>query len=393
VAPTKGTATWAWACCCCCCCLRNLTVLVERVRALLIARPALGAVTLASLALAFLSVLPDLVLGGVSLPLPVPGPLLRSLSAFRANGRFVWPLMYLTVLIGVVSARRVLPRAGTALVVVAVLLQVIDLQPVFSYVSGQTDEALAGRPRYQAELATALRGPGVDAVDVVPAYPHPPTVPWREIGFAAQSAGLPLTSLGYFNRYDVAELVRLREQGTARLRAHELRADTVYVVEQSLYDRFLEEWAGAVVLVRMDGWLAVRRADAVPGLVPAPAVATGTTPVRLRAATGFSSRETDPTGRSGYWLTSPRGELKVTGQPSSRVSVSLTPVAAPCGPLSGTVGGASLIAGRRTTVGVRLGPDGAGSLPVTAQNSPCRLAGDARTLFLLVYDPVASTAR
>lgn len=354
-------------------------------------RPALGALALATLSLAYLSVLPEMAVGSLSLNPPVPARALDALAAFRGNGRFMWPLMYLAVLLAVLAAPRVLRRGSTGLVAAAVLLQLLDLAPVYRYVSQQVDDALAAEPRFQQELAAVLQAPGVDEVEVIPAYPHPPTVPWREIGLAAHTAGLPLRSLGYFNRYDVERLIRVREQGTDRLRNRALRTDTVYVVSRPLYVQFLGPGAGATVLLQMDDWLVVRAATAVPGTpdVFGPQAAAAAAPVSIGPAGGFSARETDATGRSGYWMTAPRGELKVTGTPSSLIDVSLTLVPTPCGPVSGTAGGQPITPGARMRVAVRVGADGTARLPVTVQSSPCRLASDSRTLYVLVYDPAA----
>jgi hypothetical protein len=353
-------------------------------------RPAVAAIAVATTALAALSVLPTLVLGPVSVGLPVPGRFLDALSAFRANGRFMWPLMYAVILVAVLSARRVLPKAAGGLVLAAVVLQVADLGPLFQAVGADVRTATRGEPRAAAELAQVFTAPGVDAVEVIPAYPHPPEVPWREVGWAAHSADLPLRSLGYFNRYDTAAILAQREAQLATLTAGDLRPDTAYVVSRPLYDQYLAG-LGHPAVARLDEWVVVRSSEAEgvsdAVLISEPAV---------RPTVGFGPRETDATGVHGWWLTGSTGRVDVTGRPSSTLRVTLSLVAPPCGPVRAMVAGQAVTMDRGARAAVELdvpvGPDGRGTVPVRASSASCTPAGDARTLHLLVYDPRAAVA-
>lgn len=357
--------------------------------------PAVPALLVATVALSVLSVLPELVLGSVKVPLPLPGRFLHALSAFRANGRFMWPLMYLVMLAAVAAAPRVMRRGGAALVAVAVVVQVIDLLPVFRYVSDQVETTTAGQPRLQAELSPLLEEAGVEQLEIVPAYPHPPTVPWRELGLAAHTAGLPLRSLGYFNRYDIPNIVALRNEQLRRLQAHDLDPHTVYVIEKSAYEELLGGWSGAVVLRQLDNWLLVRMAGADPRYAGPvrPQTQAGAAATSVQPIAGFSGREVAASGQAGYWMTSIDGRLQVVGQPSSTVNVTLSVVDPPCGPATATVAGQLFAGGARRTLSVPTDGAGRATIDIRAQSSPCQPAGERRTLYLMVFDLMAAPTR
>lgn len=224
-------------------------------------RPAAVVLGLSSAVLAVLAALPIVRLGGAGRALPLPDRFLHMLAIFRANGRFGWPLMYLVFLVALLLAARVFKGRGTTVVALALLVQLIDTQGVFRAVHTQVTASARQLPEYQAVLDPIMASPGVTAVEVVPAFPYPPELPYRELGLAAERAGLPTTSMGYFNRYDTVAIGRIQTAGLAAIQARHLRNDTVYVVKQDLYDANLKGWSGARSVLSLKGWQVVRAAQ------------------------------------------------------------------------------------------------------------------------------------
>jgi hypothetical protein len=62
--------------------------------------------------------------------IPLPPSVLKLASIFRTSGRFVWPAVYLLTAVAVVAAPSYWGRAGGVLLVVAALLQIIDIAPL-----------------------------------------------------------------------------------------------------------------------------------------------------------------------------------------------------------------------------------------------------------------------
>lgn len=221
------------------------------------ARPAVPVLMISVAVLAVTSTLPKVSVGGASAVLPLPPPAMEVLAIFRANGRFHWPLMYLLVVVAVLAASAVV-RRGVWVVGLALALQLVDLQGAFRNVSKDVGTAAEAQVQYQEILRPILSDPEVEALEVVPAFPYPPDIPWREIGLAAYEADLPLTTVGYLNRYDTAALIEIRDAGLADVQAGRLRSDTVYIVSREVYDGYLAARPGTQVLTELDGWVFLR---------------------------------------------------------------------------------------------------------------------------------------
>ena len=228
-------------------------------------RPGVAAVLVSCLVLAVGSTLPFVDHPGGRWRLPLPGPVVTGLTVFRANGRFVWPLAYLTVLAGVVLVPRLVRRrspavrwGATALVAVALGVQLYDLKAALTGIRDGVRVTATHTPEMQQQLHPIFAAPGVRAVEMVLAFPDPTSSPWREVGLAAHNASLDLQSAGYFNRYDVDVIIRLRDEQVKRMQEHRLREDTVYVVSPDYYTAYLKAWAPARVLLTIDGYLVVR---------------------------------------------------------------------------------------------------------------------------------------
>ncbi len=109
---------------------------------------------------------------------------------------------------------------------------------------------------------------------------------------------------------------------------------------------------------------------------------------------GFSDRETDTTGQSGWWLVAPRGTVQVDGGPNDEVAVTLDLVPSPCGPATATVQGQKVRFTEHTeeTVSVALDSEGRGEFGIQVSTEPCSPKKESRKLYMMVYNPRAEAA-
>ncbi len=158
-------------------------------------------------------------------------PITPFADAFRASGRFVWPLYYLRVLAIVVAVVRSLPRRpAIAALALAALVQVADLTPaiepvptppapgvgMWSLAKGAYRHLLLYPPQILWVGACLTRGQ----------YPHQYYVAhaWR-----AYRLGLTVNS-GYMSRANEQASARYCEAFTRQVTAGDFSPDTVYVV-------------------------------------------------------------------------------------------------------------------------------------------------------------------
>jgi hypothetical protein len=224
-------------------------------------RQSIVILTATTIPLAVFATLPVLSIGSHVWTLPVPGPFAFLFEVFRSNARFMWPLMYAVILAGVALGSRINRRHGAVILLAGLVIQMLDLVPLMSSVREQVGRSTSSGLIHQAQLGSVLSSPDVAALEVIPAFPYPPDAPWREVGFAAFEAGLPLGSLGALARYDAQALLAVRGAGLVALETGALRADTVYMVSDDLY---LQHLAGRVDVrdeYVISGWHFVRMAN------------------------------------------------------------------------------------------------------------------------------------
>jgi len=114
-------------------------------------------VLLAVFGLFFLFALSNRIYAGTFLLVDInlPAPLVGLLGMFRSSGRFFWPIGYAFAAGSIVlTLRNFRPAVSTALLAVAALLQVIDVEPIRSAIAAATLEAAA--PDLDRAKAAAL---------------------------------------------------------------------------------------------------------------------------------------------------------------------------------------------------------------------------------------------
>lgn len=88
--------------------------------------------------------------------IPLPEPLLKLASMFRASGRFVWPAVYLLSAVVIVAAPALLGRAGSAVLVLAALVQFADTSPLQSALAARIATPAAA-PLAERAWTSAIR--------------------------------------------------------------------------------------------------------------------------------------------------------------------------------------------------------------------------------------------
>jgi hypothetical protein len=119
-----------------------------------------------------------------------------------------------------------------------------------------------------------------------------------------------------------------------------------------------------------------------------PGTAESATPGR-----GFSGSESGAS-EVWWWMISPTGIIRVTGEPASTVVVSLSLIAPPCGQVQASVNGKPVQVTGRAGIEVPVSIDGLGSgaVSIAVADEPCR-TNDPRDLFVAVSNPVLTVAR
>src|SRR5690606_8726240 len=159
---------------------------------------------------------------------PVPDVLMQVAGAMRSSGRFFWPVFYLLAL----NAAWLLTKgmgeriAGVVLLLLAGL-QVYDTYPGWSVLRGNF--AVAGRT-----LPTALDTPELAALashyNAVRMLPNAnDAAGWEQIAWFALRTGKP-TDSAYLARPDRAGRAAYMEGIDARIAAHDLETDSLYIV-------------------------------------------------------------------------------------------------------------------------------------------------------------------
>ncbi|HUF91048.1 MAG TPA: DUF6311 domain-containing protein [Candidatus Limnocylindria bacterium] len=158
-------------------------------------------------------------------------PITPFADAFRASGRFVWPLYYLLVLAIVVAVVRSLPRgAAIAALALASLVQVADLTAAIEPVPTPPAPEVGMWSLAEAEYRHLVLYPPqilwVGACLTQGQYPHQYYVAhaWR-----AYRLGLTVNS-GYMSRANDQASAQYCQALTRRVTAGEFSPDTVYVV-------------------------------------------------------------------------------------------------------------------------------------------------------------------
>ena len=193
---------------------------------------------------------------------PLYQPVMRAVEPFRSSGRFIWPLHYALLTAGlalVLGAWRHRPRVGTALLALAVGVQVFDLSGAL-----RTE-------RFQGQAWNGLRSPewrvmgeGYRHLALYPPLlhdgngrgcPYPSGAPFGPM-FAYHAASLGMTfNSAYLARVDPAGAQAVCAALQRDVERGQFEPETVYVVPGAYLAPFLAR-PEAVVCGVLDGYVA-----------------------------------------------------------------------------------------------------------------------------------------
>lgn len=175
------------------------------------------------------AVTPNVAVGTHVLHVPWPAPLLGIGNLFRSSGRFVWPLVYCAMaVICWTVARGLGRRAGSALLLVAALLQIADSSA--GWRAYATTFARHGRHWPNALTSSFWRAAGHRYTSVRLIVPRNRFPDYREVDNWALANGMT-TDLVYLARYDAAALEAVTRQRVSELRHGRLSPDTLWITD------------------------------------------------------------------------------------------------------------------------------------------------------------------
>ena len=157
----------------------------QSLRPLLWLLPAFTAITV-------IAVMPHLIWRGqIIATLPMPDLMPKLLDPIRAAGRMFWPVDYVIALVAIAIACRM--RFGTLLLGAALLIQIVDLAPLFASARASSAAAMDPRPyrrtldpRWDALIARA------DMIEFEPPQPYRDLALLEELTWRAVVAGRPV---------------------------------------------------------------------------------------------------------------------------------------------------------------------------------------------------------
>jgi hypothetical protein len=165
------------------------------------------------------------------LHIPMPGFVEALGAAFRSTGRFVWPLLYVVTVGGVVLiAQRFRLAIALPLVLIAFTAQAIDSYPAW--------HAFAARlPQPADSWQTPLKSPFWDRAATA-GYDRIRSIPvrtgygsdWKVLGYYAATHGMALDTV-LLGRVDAAALADLRAYEAAVLDTGAFEPKTIYVLD------------------------------------------------------------------------------------------------------------------------------------------------------------------
>lgn len=143
-------------------------------------------------AITVIALMPHLIWRGqIIATLPMPDLMPKLLDPIRAAGRMFWPVDYVIALVAIAVACRM--RFGAALLGAALLLQIIDLAPLFASAHASSAAATDPRPyrrtldpRWDALIARA------DMIEFEPPQPYRDLALLEEVTWRAVVAGRPV---------------------------------------------------------------------------------------------------------------------------------------------------------------------------------------------------------
>jgi hypothetical protein len=153
----------------------------------------------------------------------LPDVIFKVFSLFRASARFIWPVFYFVVLFGLIMLVRN-TRFATLILLLAVVLQLIDLQPLYA------SKKVNGVEAYRSELQSEFWQTAAQTNQHVFIYPAEDAWTVYE-PFALYTLHNNMTlNWGYFSRANYAEIANFGRHTWEDLKADHVAKDTLFII-------------------------------------------------------------------------------------------------------------------------------------------------------------------
>ncbi len=172
----------------------------------------------------------------------LPEQIQQVFDIFRSSARFIWPVFYCLILFGIITTIRNF-RFATPILILALVLQFLDLQPLFALKrqTGFTEYASYG----MNEDFWQLIGKTNKFIVVIPTE-------FYELGTFAVRHDMTLSS-GYFGRGDLVAMEDYAKQIWKGLQAGEMDKQTIYVLSDEEHVAYAKEhFADSMYICNVD---------------------------------------------------------------------------------------------------------------------------------------------
>ena len=194
---------------------------------------------------------------------PIPSQLRTIIDPFRSSGRFVWPLIYLLILLGLISLMTIMQKHknwGTLVLVVLLSVQIFESVGIFNNVRQRFAE-IKFTPQLVSPRWDQL-AQNYDRLVAIPPLNNDPG--WFELALLADKWGLS-TNTTYLARFDQLDFDIAKSKTQDDLEQFQFDPKTLYILtnyppnpmNQILLDKYGPSSAGHTKSFALDGFTVI----------------------------------------------------------------------------------------------------------------------------------------
>ena len=194
---------------------------------------------------------------------PIPGSIMHLIGPFRSSGRFIWPLIYLVMIFGLVFLSMIIqkkPILGFGLLVILFLTQIYDSTVVYSHTRLRFAESA-----FTAQLVSRQWDEIAQRYDHLIAIPPLNNDPgWFELSLLANKWNLT-TNATYLGRIDMQKFESMAVRAQLDLESLRFDSHTMYVItnyppnpmNQKILDTYGPASTGHTKAYSLDGFTVI----------------------------------------------------------------------------------------------------------------------------------------
>jgi hypothetical protein len=178
----------------------------------------------------------------------LPGSILKLCSMFQSSGRFIWPVFYFLVLFGLISLIRNF-RYATPLILLALVLQLIDIQPLYSSKKSSGFEDYHSGMQAEFWQAAAKTNQHIILIPALNAYSF-----YEPTALYARENQLTL-NWGYFSRAEYVDIENYANRVWEGLKIGKTDQQTIYIFWGSDWEGLAKkELSKSMLICQVDGY-------------------------------------------------------------------------------------------------------------------------------------------